>query len=1517
MMNEQMRQDLEEQLAELQRAHQQTRLLTFEPKTLCWASLLPRWTSALATGIGLADEQNLGQLVRKMVRADLAERRQELGEDELTFWVRDCRLREIGDYLLQTVSATALLNFAHDLNFKLARYKGDDPAPPLWVEVFQHHNDHTGRELMRMVQDHVEQGNLVAADRVAVTARTIGDVLGGPLAEVARRAQWRIDRERRERDDAKRLVTYHRREAVENALVNLVKTDENPESVPRPWVVHLLGPGGVGKTTAIRYLASGRFASDHGLRQFAVARVDFDHLDPRYPEQKRAELVVALADQFVGHIETRSAERKYERLLDGVRELHEELSKSDPLELDVRNLLRRVIRRFARLLQEMPPPVVLVLDTCEELAKLYAPGTRATAIDRTFSLLEQLHEACSNVRVVLAGRRPMVPPGSGRGTAYAGPLLSDRGYVHVVPVTGFSRAEARDYIKSRTADTPLPSEVEGMVLARSSHDGMYNPFTLAGYCDWAIDEPGLRLDAMSKHSDPFVEQRIIGRVSDPAVRAALPAAAMFGRFDHELIRPALERAGADSRAVFDQLSAEEWVTVISTTAEGRPLVIEVDPHLREGLRKATADATDQAQLGRDAALVIAESELISDLPSETIEAAVRLAPAAEAARTWAAIDHRIRREGAWAWATQVTPRVAGSEAERAASSEASILASVLATQASARIHTHQRDGISSLWEQVGSSARDHPSATTSALLADRAVLGRLAAGDDRVATAFSSVAWQRLTTSPGCPDAIVAAIEGALNHQFLPVPHDHLCDMLIAIGRGVPSTLAASALSIAAYLRLLTCQIDEAADLADLAVRIADRAGEDDPWPDWGAPSGLRERARLVRLLIALRGGRYVEPEEYQGWRAEALALRTVDADHLAAATVDYELGHWPIPSERIPDVRPQLLSDRHFAPWLHGRATRPLVVAVADAWATVGQPEVASTLLADHRRAALRAGDHPDLVLACELAQLRLCRRYRDLQWGPVARLAHEGASRIRAEAWLVLRLVTDHRPRDAEEAGGDFAFRRCRGAFGPVPSDVREEWHRVDFHDEQEFRCLTQTSAAAITDIVENITPSAGTGAKGLLSLRVAEIISGTSPKEGYVLLQSAQQRLTATEHQVDARCARLMLEEHYRPSAPLKALKQSRKDTSRRHYRNARPKPKNAGVLHLLMPLATLSGVLLLALWATGLRNVFFALVAVLINTIFGALFLIGDGYRFIAASAVKVTKRDELQLNVEVFRRRSVERPHTVFNTATLASTTVDATRRSFEALTELRVTTRSPSLHNELVTIAIDVPRPIQSIEWEQWLGQRSSLLIRNLMWYRSVPGSRQIVRQADWRERDIVYVGSAYLNKGNAGREAEPRPHRLVHMIGTPVNTTAGVQLRVRDLHHRPAEWRSPPQPVDVDEFVSSGTTLAVFQAEPVDQKPQPLAELRAGFIRLALASLDNGADCALVVPPLPDSMAGEAVSLIRAHMTDLVTPPSSRNLLILLAKLKDLLVEAEEPTSAELPSLDLILFLRQAEHNG
>ncbi|MEV2268161.1 hypothetical protein [Nonomuraea africana] len=606
---------------ELERLRAQ-RFAAYPAETLARLALLPQWTESLARRAGLGD-----------VPEELVESTMLLLDDggqERAFWVRESVRGELGGYLRREHADTLRRALRH----LTGRLYGVDHD---WFAVAAvYAEDPTGLRLLREVSDRVEAGRLPAAATLVATAEALAEVLGGHLAGSARRAAWRLARATREAEDAHHLRHYQPRSELEEQVVG------GPD-----WAVHLLGAGGAGKTMLIRHLAT----------RITTARVDFDHLDPRYPETRPGEMFTALAVDLLGWVGSRAGEAAYRRFLDAVEELHEELARPYRLETRARPLLERMVAAFADLLTTLDLDVTLVLDTCEELAKLYPSGEPAPGIDMTFSLLERLHALVPSVRVVLAGRRWLVPPPL---DAPSGPLLRPRPYLRVLPVGGFTRAEAERYLTARD----LPRRFTSAVLARAAGDEGYNPFDLAVYTDWVLAEPSLDPSALvTDVGDPYVERRVIGRLHDPALVRCLGVAAELGTLDRTLAGAEFAALGVDADAVLSGLAAQEWARVRAHTPDGRPAVVELEEHLCARLRAVTAADPDRfpvdgRRLGRTAAGLVTGAESVAEVPLATLLPALRLLPAAEAIVLWREVEDRVVAEQAWGWAEHVTARAA-------------------------------------------------------------------------------------------------------------------------------------------------------------------------------------------------------------------------------------------------------------------------------------------------------------------------------------------------------------------------------------------------------------------------------------------------------------------------------------------------------------------------------------------------------------------------------------------------------------------------------------------------------------------------------------------------------------------------------------------------------------------------------------------------------------------------------------------------------------------------------------------
>jgi hypothetical protein len=544
--------DLKAERARSQAQELREQFEDFPSRVLTWVGALPAWTADLCSQLGLTrGSEPVTVLVNRLEAEDLIETREILdaeGYSAESFWLRPSVRQGLGRYLQE--SAAGRRRVDQDLDELADAVEALDLTSAAegsigsagWLKIVRvYRNDPTGRQLMADVDELVAAGKRADASALVAAARGLGELASSTLLDAARRAQWRIDRAFRIEQDSQRLRHYRPRPSIETPIHDLIETafqdisnttdpdvGVNPDP---PWALHLLGGAGMGKTTLIRYLASGRFATAHRLAPFLVTRADFDHLDPQYPEQRPAELLLALAADLVGFAGTRELYRLYRLFQDAANVLHErQAGQGSDDDTGRDRLLRETVRLFAEFVNTLGSPVLLVLDTCEELAKLYLPNAPAPAIDETFRLVELVREKAPRVRVLFAGRRRLVPSAEGGGSS--GPRLQPRPYLRVLTVGGFTRAEADIYVAdretTRSAQSPGPTALRpdlrqavldcSRVATRPGAGIEYSPFELAAYYDWASSDPNVDASQFrSAQGDPYVEWRIIGRLGDDQV----------------------------------------------------------------------------------------------------------------------------------------------------------------------------------------------------------------------------------------------------------------------------------------------------------------------------------------------------------------------------------------------------------------------------------------------------------------------------------------------------------------------------------------------------------------------------------------------------------------------------------------------------------------------------------------------------------------------------------------------------------------------------------------------------------------------------------------------------------------------------------------------------------------------------------------------------------------------------------------------------------------------------------------
>ncbi|RKH17257.1 ATP-binding protein [Corallococcus sp. CA047B] len=592
-MNADLRQELArinqlvEQNLEANRRTRDDRMQGFED-ALRWMLLVPVWTEALAQACGFPPTA----AALEWLRAEGLCQSREVSSLDLDapsireYWMPpDIRQRELRRLLEKTPSLEqALREESHLLGQKLSapELKTLVPLPTRrWAGLAARGDNPEvlATELQERIAERVEQDFTPASGEVEEqrladamswvrTAWHLEPIFGPTLGAAASAAARRIDFLQLHREDERRLEHYLQREEQLEAFRELMTA---PQDTPA-WALHFVGKAGIGKTMLVRHLCARSIARGYW------ARVDFDHLNPAYPTQAPWLLIEQLAEQLflqggAGRI-SRSL-HWFDRTRLMVREL---AGGSAPSWKDIQRTphWQEMLHAFASVVRELNGPVVLLFDTCEELAKL-SSGDEPANVTATFQLLEDLHQQAPGLRVVFFGRRPLASSGAGWRLENAPSWLPPRDFLRLHEMQSFSQWEAERYFdQARAGQRELPRELRTAVLMKTQEpprpsvfvhtrtapppSTRFNPFEVVLYTDWSREDPRVTPELLAQPgSDRYVELRIVERLQNPDLLKLLPMVALLGRFDEPLLRDTWSGAPESFEAAFRELIRQEWV----------------------------------------------------------------------------------------------------------------------------------------------------------------------------------------------------------------------------------------------------------------------------------------------------------------------------------------------------------------------------------------------------------------------------------------------------------------------------------------------------------------------------------------------------------------------------------------------------------------------------------------------------------------------------------------------------------------------------------------------------------------------------------------------------------------------------------------------------------------------------------------------------------------------------------------------------------------------------------------------
>ena len=423
--------------------------------------------SLLAALAPVVDRATLGSSVAHTLELVNATR------PRVAFWITDDARRDVLDGALRQSRPVDLLGLTADVAARVEKALADgetaEPRLTLWVEIAKRVGTPSGvvdaaRWLTTVVDRALASDDLTTVNAIAAVGATVAQVVGEPLSTAVRQIDRKVALVHRQENDRRHLTTFLARQEQIDAITRLL---DGPDE---QWALHFLGAGGAGKTMLLRYL-TGELAP---ARNIVTARVDFDYLNPDYPGRRPGELLLALASELEAYAESGRAEDVVRELEENAVALHAQLAKqeraADQLATLATDEFGRLIRLFTELLGKISRApgrdgpgtptegeerrIILILDTCEELAKLQPQGTVLPSVVATFRIVEAIQKEVRSLRVIFAGRRLLAQAGTdwhadketGPGT---GALLPESTtYLALHEVRGFDEREARTYLRS-------------------------------------------------------------------------------------------------------------------------------------------------------------------------------------------------------------------------------------------------------------------------------------------------------------------------------------------------------------------------------------------------------------------------------------------------------------------------------------------------------------------------------------------------------------------------------------------------------------------------------------------------------------------------------------------------------------------------------------------------------------------------------------------------------------------------------------------------------------------------------------------------------------------------------------------------------------------------------------------------------------------------------------------------------------------------------------------------------------
>jgi hypothetical protein len=1037
------------------------------PKALRWLALLPEWTEALAASCGFpVAPENIETTIERAQAAMLCEvlrQRDFSGEDIVRFWMPTSmrtwlfdRWEQLADVHLEDDVAEIAKRLLE------TRSRGADVSLGIlrWAQLAQVELSApvvTGDYLSDCVRQSLDAGDIAAAGEWLFAGEWLSRPLGAAMEMAVSRAKRQISLHHLRSQDADYLSRFLMREDQLEELRKVAGSEKE-------WGVHFIGLSGVGKTMLMRFVTS-----RHEDNPFSRAsRVDFDYIDPRIPLERPATLLQELAEGFAADLD-RTQEGLFKSFLEAVRTAESAgaamVAQSSGWAAGAPEF-DDAVKALALFLQELTQPVALVLDTCEELAKLHPPGGRMWGVEATFEILEQVRREAPDLKLVVAGRRWLTSRYANEEREDPAPrevmLAPAREFLCFHEMRGFSKDEVRLYLRD-VRRLGLDEELLKMILAntidtagipgvRSEDESRgeperYSPNDLAFVADTLQKDPELGRKALAEGNfDFYVKERILNRLKAPAVLDAIPAVTVLGYFDAATIEPILGKTPVGRRQVLNALIAEDW-THLEGGPEAEDVVIKVDDGLLPRL-EAFYDRTfgrrrllDETRRKLRQHLAAKLEEAPAGVTVEVVDAAARLLPPEEMVTKLERAAERVVAEGAWGWAEAVGQRLLYQE--RNPPLDESLQAIVWSLYLTGVKHSRVRMDLAPLWKGVAKLADAHPEMGQRQLLRARSLLAALAAEiaerDVEVdAAAVLLHEGQRLLRKRGgspIASALLAACEGLIDvkeERGAAIPVETIDGSLERLSQEYKGQIGLQAHLVALRGRLHALHDDPvraSTAFSLVALMPTDIEDKELRFADWEAPASPANRAMLELLRFRL-----AREEEGEGLlnRCEELVYGTpgnADAAQLLSLVLQARLAKGELSDHQIESATSYEGTVESYAlTALAHHTTPPLFVSVAQGWMACGKTERGLRLLRERERLATSRRTEEGSTGAAALALLVALRRLRLREGLTLASHLAGSDQRHRTEALAAGSLIAGMQPTLDRNNEEDHAAWRAR---------------------------------------------------------------------------------------------------------------------------------------------------------------------------------------------------------------------------------------------------------------------------------------------------------------------------------------------------------------------------------------------------------------------------------------------------------------------------------------------------------